>query len=136
MVSRPRVRMIRKETDDIFSAELHLSLRQWQRVPVASVFSYTLSAVHSSASKNPQSLTITFWPLLEKLKEVLRVRVGGGGVLPLERHAGGRAGDELRLVLVVGNLAQVLHSTVMALKPCKNIRDVGPEISRTHLQLW
>ena len=136
MVSRPRVRMIRKETDDIFSAELHLSLRQWQRVPVASVFSYTLSAVHSSASKNPQSLTITFWPLLEKLKEVLRVRVGGGGVLPLERHAGGGTGDELRLVLVVGHLAQVLHSTVVTLKPCNDVRDVRLEISRTYLQLW
>ena len=62
---------VRKEKDLRLKAELHLSVRQWQRVPLASVFSYILLAVHSSASKNPQSLTIIFWPLLENLKKML-----------------------------------------------------------------
>ena len=68
---RMKENMRRTMLEVMVSEELHLSVRQWQRVPTASVFSYILSAVHSSASKNPQSLTITFWPLLEKLKELI-----------------------------------------------------------------
>ena len=61
---------VRQEKDVRVKAELHLSVRQWQRVPLASVFSYILLEVHSSASKNPQSRTMIFWPLLENLKKV------------------------------------------------------------------
>ena len=61
---------VRLEKDFREKAELHLSVRQWQRVPWASVFSYILLGVHSSASKNPQSRTIIFWPPLENLKKM------------------------------------------------------------------